>query len=154
MALSPANSRIAYTVFVFGVVPMAARFDEFSGVLATDTAQPQSCRVQVSVRVASLHMADATRTRMALGSTMLDAAHFPTMDFTGQCAGTTLTGALTLHGMTHPLVLSLSGDGGQVTATGMLQRRDYAIRGLAGLVGPRIRISLQTALPPARRAPP
>ena len=67
----------------------------------------------------------------------------------GQCAGATLTGELTLHGITHPLLLALARAGGQMMATGNLQRRDYAITGLPGLVGQRIRIRLRTALPPA-----
>ena len=88
-------------------------------------------------------MADALRTRMALGSAMLDAARFPTMGFVGQCAGDTLSGTLKLHGVSHALVLSLQLQDGQVIATGTVQRRDYAILGMGGLVGQRIRIRLQ-----------
>ena len=145
--LSPATSRIEYTVFALGMMPMTAHFEDFAGTLSTDPAAAHTCRVTVTVRVASLHMADPVRTHMALGTSMLDAARFPTMGFTGQCAGDTLTGSLTLHGVTHPLLLTLRRQGDKVVATGIVQRRDYAILGMGGLVGQRVRIRLQTALP-------
>ncbi len=133
---------------------MNAHFDDFAGTVIMDTAAPGSCHVQVTVRIASLHMADPARTRLALGSSMLDAAHFPTMAFTGQCDGAMLNGALTLHGVTRPLELTMQRRDSLMTATGVLQRRDYVITGLPGLVGQRIRIRLQTALPPPlARAP-
>ena len=144
--ISPATSRIEYTVFALGFVPMTAHFDDFIGTLITDPASAKICQVQVSVRVASLHMIDPVRARLALGLSMLDAAHYPTMSFTGACAGETLNGALTLHGRTHPLAFALTRQGEDVTASGVIQRRDYAILGMAGLVGPRIRIHLQTHL--------
>ncbi len=146
--LAPATSKIEYTVFTLGMFPMSAYFNDFAGTVSTDSPPTGQCHVAVSVRIASLHMNDPVRTRIALGASMLDAAHFPTMAFTGQCAGATLTGALTLHGITHPLALTLRREGARVIATGMVQRRDYAITGMPGLVGQRIRTRLQTALPP------
>ena len=152
--LSPATSKIEYTVFTFGMLPMSAYFNDFAGTISSDIPPAGHCHVEVSVRVASLHMTDPVRRRIALGTSMLDAAHFPTMNYSGQCAGATLTGGLTLHGITRPLVLTLRRQGALVIATGILQRQDYAISGLPGLVSQRIRIRLQTPLPAAIAASP
>jgi polyisoprenoid-binding protein YceI len=148
IALAPPASQLAYTVFAFGLIPINASFQDFTGTLTLDPGQPQSCQVHLTVRVASLRMADPDRSRQALGPAMLDAAHYPTMHFDGHCAGPSLVGQLTLHGVTRPLIMAVQRDGEHVVATGVLQRRDYAIAGLPGLVGQRVRFRLNAPLPP------
>ena len=146
--LAPPGTHIGYTVYAIGLVPIDASFGAFSGTLSVDAAHPALCKVQVTVRIASLHMDDASRQQVALGPTMLDAARFPTMHFAGHCATAGLTGQLTLHGVTRPLTLTLKRKGAHVTATGSVKRADFGIAGLPGLVGGRIRIHLDAVLPP------
>jgi polyisoprenoid-binding protein YceI len=151
--IAPPASHLGYTVFAMGLVPINASFQDFAGTLIVDPARPADCAVQVTVRMASLHMADPIRNRLALGASMLDAARYPTMHFDGHCEGQSLVGALTLHGVTRPLTLALQRDGTHVTATGMLQRRDYAIAGMPGLIGQRVRLHLDAHLPQAAATP-
>ena len=145
--LSPPASRLHYTVFALGMLPVQAEFGRFSGALTIDPASPATCRVQVTVVIASLHMDDPDRNRLALGPAMLDAARYPTMRFDGSCQGSRLVGRLTLHGMTHPLSMTLSRTGTHVAATGTVQRRDFGIGGLPGLVGQPVRFTLDADLP-------
>ncbi len=153
LTLSPATSQIAYTVYALGLLPISAQFGDFAGTVTTRTGAPADCQVQVSVRVASLTMAGPSHA-LALSAGVLDAARFPIMRFSGHCEGGRLDGQLTLHGITRPLTLTMQRQGREVTATGMLLRRDYAIGGLPGLLGQRIRIRLQAPLPPQISPPP
>ena len=151
--LAPPSSELDYTVFALGLIPINATFRDFSGSLVVNPRDPKSCDVRITVRIASLHMADPARNRLALSEAVLDAAHYPSMQFAGRCAqgeagaGAVLAGQLTLHGVTRPLTLQVQRDGAQVTATGMLFRHDYGIGGLPGLVGQRIRFRLAARLP-------
>ncbi len=136
-------------MFALGLFPINAQFEDFSGTLTVDPRDPSHCAVDLTVRIASLRMDDPARNKLALSDNVLDAAHYPSMHFAGVCAdaGSALAGALTLHGVTHPLTLSVMRDGTHVTATGMLRRGDYAIGGLPGFVGQRIRFRLAAELP-------
>jgi polyisoprenoid-binding protein YceI len=147
--LAPPASSLQYTVFAIGMLPVHAQFKRFTGSVAVEPGRPASCRVQVNVAVASLHMDDPDQNKIALGPTMLDAAHYPIMRFVGRCQGSRLVGQLTLHGVTRPLTMVVKRDGSHVAATGVVQRRDFGIRGLPGLVGPHVRFRLETDLPPA-----
>jgi polyisoprenoid-binding protein YceI len=151
IALTPPASRLDYTVFALGMFPISANFQDFSGTLTLDPRDSSHCAVDLTVRIASLHMADPARNKLALSASVLDAAHFPSMHFAGICAdaGTALAGTLTLHGVTHPLTLAVIRRGRHVTATGTLRRGDYAIGGLPGFVGQRIRFRLAADLPAA-----
>ena len=155
--LAPPSSELGYTVFALGIIPITATFRDFSGSLVVDPRDPKACEVRISVRIASLHMADPARNKLALSPAVLDAAHYPIMQFVGRCAQADaapgrpavaeLAGELTLHGVTRPLTLEVKRDGTNVTATGMLLRHDYGIGGLQGMVGQRIRFRLAAKLP-------
>jgi polyisoprenoid-binding protein YceI len=145
--LTPPATRIGYTAFALGLLPINAAFHDFAGTLTIDPSQPAHCQVQVTVQIASLRMADPARNRLALSPAMLDAARYPTMRFTGHCEGTELVGDLTLHGVTHRIAMALQRQGRHVVAIGTLLRRDYAIASLAGLLSQRVRVRLDAQLP-------
>ena len=150
--LAPPASRLRYTVYALGLMPIQADFERFAGSLEYDPAKPANCRVRIKVEVASLHMDDPDRNRIALGVTMLDAAHYPSMRFSGRCQGAKLVGDLTLHGVTHRLSMTVSRNGTHVAATGVVQRREFGIKGLPGLVGEHVRFRLDADLPPGTPA--
>jgi polyisoprenoid-binding protein YceI len=145
--LTPADATISYTAFALDLLPVTGTFKQFAGTVTVPPGT-QDCRVQMQVQIASLRMDDTDRQRQALAPDMLDATHFPTMGFTGTCQGQSLTGRLTLHGVTRPVSLTIRREAGHVICTGTLQRRDFGIRGLTGLVAPRIHIRLNVTLPP------
>ena len=147
--LTPPGTRLGYTVFALGMVPITANFTDFSGTLNVNVNHPNTCAVQVTVRIASLHMDDPDRNRIALGQTMLDAQHYPTMRFVGQCQGSSLIGMLTLHGVTRRVVLAIRRSGMHVVATGSVRRWDFAIRGMPGVVGQRVGLRFDATLPAA-----
>jgi polyisoprenoid-binding protein YceI len=148
VTLDPVMAKISYTVFAFGILPIPATFDRFRGTIEQDMAHPGACRLQVTVDVESLHMADEQRRRQVLGPDMLDASQFPTMRFSGGCETATLTGTLTLHGVSRPLSLTMQRKGAEVNCVGTLVRRDFGILGMRALVGQKVRIRLSVHLPP------
>jgi polyisoprenoid-binding protein YceI len=147
LALTPATAKLGLTVYALGLFPVAGAYASFSGTLDIDPANPDFCRVTVTVDQASLNMGDPTRTRKALAPDMLDAAHYPTMRYSGTCDGSTMGGTLTLHGIARPLSLTLRRSGTTVAGEGRLIRHDYAIDGMPHLLGQVIKIRFSTTLP-------
>jgi polyisoprenoid-binding protein YceI len=148
VALDPGMAQIGYTAFAFGILPIPATFERFSGTIDEDVAHPNACRLQVTVDIQSLHMADEQRRLEVLGPDMLDASRFPTMRFSGGCQTATLTGTLTLHGVSRPLSLTMQRKGAEVNCVGTLVRRDFGILGMRAVVGQKVRIRLSVHLPP------
>jgi polyisoprenoid-binding protein YceI len=147
LALTPATAKLGLTVYALGFIPVTGNYPRFSGTIDIDPAHPDFCRVLVTVDQASLDMGDPTRTRHALAPDMLDAAKFPTMRYAGDCRGDAIEGVLTLHGITHPLSMSLRRSGTKVSGEGRLMRQDYGIDGMPHLLGQGIRIHFSTTLP-------
>jgi polyisoprenoid-binding protein YceI len=142
--LAPPETTVAYTVYALGLLPLQASFTDFSGGVQLDPANPAACKIDVTVQVASLRMDDPTRQRQALGAIMLDAQHFPLVHFVGACAGPGVTGTLTMHGVSHPLAMTMRHVRDRLVCTGIIRRGDYGINGLPGLVGARVKLSLST----------
>jgi len=145
--LTPPTTRIGYTVFVMGVLPISASFDRFWGIVTEDPAKPATCGIDVAVDVGSLRMDDPDRRRRTLGPDMLDAARYPTMRFAGHCAPQSITGTLTLHGISRPVSFATHREGNQVICAGTVRRRDFGIAGLDALVAPYVHIRLSVHLP-------
>ena len=150
--LVPTSTRIGYTALVFGLFPIPANFERFSGSIKADPADPKACEIHIQVEIASLKMVDPAKTAQALGPSLLDASHYPTMRFDGNCdpAGG-VSGHLLLHGVSRALHLSEHRDGDVILSTGKVERRDYGISGFAGLLGQSITIRFSTRLPKGSR---
>ena len=151
--LVPATTKIGYTALVLGLFPLPAHFERFSGTITADPGNSATCAIHVQIEIASLQMADPDRTAQALGPSLLDAARYPTMRFDGSCDKGGVSGLLLLHGVSKPLHFSRRQEGDTILSTGMVQRREYGIDGLQGLVGQRIFIRISTKLPTAFRQP-
>jgi len=148
MQLEPADARIGLTVYAMGMFAQAGHFEHFTGTLSVAPGHPESCHVAMQVDVASLTMSTERGTHMALGPTMLDAAHFPRLTYEGDCMPTRSSGQLTLHGVTRPLLLEATRDDKGFAAHGSIRRQDYAIKGFPGLVGSNINVVFSVDLPP------
>ena len=146
--LDPADTRIGLTVYALGLFAQDGHFTRFSGNLRFDPAHPTDCRVEVKVDAASLDMGAATRTRTALGTSMLDAAHYPDLLYAGACTPARTEGQLTLHGVRRSLTVSQTRRANSITATATLRRQDYGIHGLPALIGAKIDILFTMDLPP------
>ncbi len=144
--LDPAHAEIGFRTYALGLVPIDGGFSRFSGTLAIDPAAPSACRITVDVEVASLYMPNAAIRDDALSAEMLDAHEFPRMAYSGACRGDVIEGSLTLHGVTLPLRLSITGAPPHYGVEAALRRSDWGIVGRPVLAGPTVRIRVSTTI--------
>ncbi len=147
VTLAPATTRLVLTAYALGLLPVAGRFQRFSGQLTIDPADAGHCSVSLDVEVASLQMNDALATRAALGASLLDAAHYPRLHYAGTCGSREASGLLTLHGAVRPLTLTIRRHGNAVEARGRLYRTEYGVGGLLSAVGRTVDVALSVTVP-------
>lgn len=92
------------------------RFNDLSGAVVIDDANPSASSVKVEVKTTSVDTANAKRDDHLRGPEFLDCAQFPTMTFVStavKAAGDAfeVTGNLTLHGVTKPVTVSMTRTG-------------------------------------------
>jgi polyisoprenoid-binding protein YceI len=117
-----AHSTMIVYVFKQGIFSFAADNHEVSAPIASGSFDDASMAVQVKVDAAKMLVLDpklpANRRAQVqanmVGPQVLDAAHYPSIDFqsTKISVGTgnewTVTGDLTLHGQTHPVTFQVT----------------------------------------------
>jgi polyisoprenoid-binding protein YceI len=144
------HGRLIFRVSHLGFSNYTALFTDFDADLAFDPAAPETMAVSASVNAASLetHYPDPALDFNALitGPEFLDAATYPEITFVSTNVTLTgertadVTGDLTLHGVTRPITLAVSYNGGWgshpmdpsgarigFSATGSLNRSDFGI---------------------------
>jgi polyisoprenoid-binding protein YceI len=111
--LDPVHTRIAFQVSHAGFSNPIGTFAKASGTLDFDPDDWSTAHVEVEVPTATLDLGDAEWQRKILDRTFFDATRFPTARFVstgverGAGAHARVTGDLTLHGVTRPLVLEV-----------------------------------------------
>jgi polyisoprenoid-binding protein YceI len=145
--LDRSHADLTFRVNHLGFAMYTARFTDFDATLQFDPQDTQRMSVEASVNVASLTLpAPPTGfTEEMLGPHWFDATQYPAMSFRSTAVEMTgartarVTGDLTLHGMTAPVVLEVTFNGGYAghamdpharigfSAHGMLQRSDFGI---------------------------
>jgi polyisoprenoid-binding protein YceI len=112
--LDTVNSRISFNIQHLGVLWVSARFPDFSGAFVLDHVAGAS-RVDVSVQMASIDCSDSHWNSRLRSADWLDVQRYPQMtfhsnqvEFTGD-GRAVANGELTLHGVTRPVGLAISG---------------------------------------------
>lgn len=109
--LDPVHTRVAFQVSHAGFSNPIATFSRVSGTLDFDPDDWSSAHVDVTLPIATLELGDADWQRKILDRTFFDATRYPTAHFVstkverGAGNHARITGNLTLHGVTAPLVL-------------------------------------------------
>jgi polyisoprenoid-binding protein YceI len=138
-----AHSGVGFKVKHLMVSNVRGTFNDFSGTVVYDPADPQSWQVDATIQATSIDTGEPKRDEHLRTDAFFDVAKFPTLAFksTGVTAnkdGTfLLTGDLTMHGVTKPVTLSLEVNGtikdpwgttkAGFTATGRLNRADFGL---------------------------
>ena len=167
------HTRLLFRVSHLGFSNYTAFFRDIDATLVFDPDHPEAMQMTASVKTASvetMYPDPAVDFNAVLaGADLLDAAQFPEMTFTSTAVAVTgaatadVTGDLTLHGVTKPLTLAVSFNGGYgafpmdpggarigFSATGKLMRSDYGIGfgvpapGSAFGVGDAVQIIIET----------
>ena len=111
--IDPDHSSARFTAGHLGVAEMEGRFNTISGSFSIDPGNSEQARVSVQIPIDSLDSNHAKRNTDLLGPDFFNAKQFPTMSFTGtklQWHGKNtgqLSGNLTLHGVTKPVIFDL-----------------------------------------------
>jgi polyisoprenoid-binding protein YceI len=144
--LAPATSEVDIRAYGLGMLPLDGQFARFHGWFIYDPGDPAACQVDLTVEVASLSMSDASTRDTVIGPDFMDAAHFPSLAYTGACQPSGLQGMLGLHGVTRAFGLSLTRTPQRVVAKGELRRADWGMTAMPFLAGQTVRIVVSAPL--------
>lgn len=120
-------------------------FKDWSGKFTFDAAKPEASKIDVELKTASLFTNHAERDKHILSKDFLDAGKFPEAKFVSTAVKSTgektadVTGDLTLHGVTKPIVIkaTFNGEGKDpwggyragFNGTSTLNLSDFGIKG-------------------------
>jgi polyisoprenoid-binding protein YceI len=140
LSLDPNHSRVGFSIRHF-FTPVRGEFKNVSGTIELDQANLNASKVNVEIETASINTNNDRRDTHLRSADFFDAEKDPKITFVSTAVdikGTkgTLTGNLTMHGITKPVTLDVEVGGigkmgpGTIagfTATGKLDRKDYGI---------------------------
>jgi len=139
--IDPARTHIGFTIEAVGWPRTNGKFDRFDGRIAVDFDHPAQSRVSFHVQAQSVDVGSASFSNYVRSEVLLDAARFPTIDFTSTSVEkldehrVRVTGDLTLLGVTHPLSVDVDvskrAEGGHTrlgfTAKAKIDRLDFGM---------------------------
>ncbi|CAN5137151.1 YceI family protein [soil metagenome] len=160
--IEPSHTRVQFSVLHMGFTNWNGDFTGVSGSLNLNPNNVAASMLDISVPVASVSTTNAKLDGELKSADWLDAARFPTMHFVATKiirAGNnkaTITGSLTLHGVTRPVVLAAVFNGAGVNpmdknytvgfdATTKIRRSDFGIMTLVPVVGDETNIHISVA---------
>ena len=159
--LDPNHTRIDFSWTHFGFSHPMGRFDRFDGDFRFDPADPTKSSVTVTIPVSSIDTGVAKLDTHLKTDEFFDVARYPTATFKSTRVersgehGLKVTGDLTLHGVTKPVVLDVvvnkvgqhpmagrAAAGFDASAT--IKRSDFGISNYVPNVSDEIRLSIST----------
>jgi polyisoprenoid-binding protein YceI len=155
--IDPVHSSVVFSVMHLGVTNFYGRFNDVSGTIVFDKADPSKSSVEVSVPVESVDTHYEKRNQHLKSPDFFNAKQFPVMTFKSnkvEASGDTykVSGDLTLHGVTKPLTVEFKkgGEGkgmeGEIRGGGetrfTVKRSDFGMNFMQGVVGDEINIVL------------
>jgi polyisoprenoid-binding protein YceI len=155
--LDPVHSFVLFSVQHLRIANTYGRFNDISGIVVFDKDNPSKSSVELSVPVASLDTHNSIRDQSLRSPDFFDAKQFPTMTFKStnvEGSGDTLTvsGDLTIHGVTKPMTVDFKkgGEGkgvfGEMRGGGethfTIKRSDFGMKFQQGAIGDEVNIIL------------
>jgi polyisoprenoid-binding protein YceI len=164
-SIDPVHSSVEFSVDYMGFSTYRTGFRELEGALQFDADQPAASSVTASIPVASIDVTNDRLMGRLMDADLLGGKDHPTITFTstrveaGDAASWKVTGDLTIHGVTRPVVLDTRylGQGlhpfskkmaAAFRAETTIDRRDFGVTWNAAMdtggayLGERVRISL------------
>jgi polyisoprenoid-binding protein YceI len=156
------HTQVGFSLSHFGFTHYSGLFSGATGSLRLDPANPAASKLDVTIPVQSIQTTVPVLTEELKGNKWFDAAKFPQATFTStkvefspQGEGT-ITGNLTLHGVTKPIVLRAHLVGAGVNpinkaytvgfdASGTIKRSDFGVSMYAPALGDEVRLSIAGA---------
>jgi polyisoprenoid-binding protein YceI len=158
----PYHTQVVFSILHFGITNYYGMFAGASGTLELDPAKLADSKLNVSVAVASISTTVSVLTEELKGREWFDAAHFPVATFVSTAVVPTgrnsarVSGDLTLHGVTKPIVLSVQLVGASINplskaysvgfeASGTIRRADFGINTDLPAVGDEVKLRIAGA---------
>ena len=115
-----AHSAVDFSILHMGLSNVRGHFGNIGGMIVLNEADITKSVVNVTIDVTTIDTGVAGRDGDLKSANFFDVAQFPTATFVStsvakQGAGLTVSGNLTLHGVTKPVVLNVDGPTGPVT---------------------------------------
>jgi len=115
-----AHSEVNFSVRHLSLTSVHGRFGKVNGTIQLNQADVSKSSVQVTIDVTTVDTGEPARDTHLKTADFFDVAQFPTATFTSTSVaksanGLTVTGNLTLHGVTKPVTLAVEGPEGPVT---------------------------------------
>jgi polyisoprenoid-binding protein YceI len=157
--LDPEHASLLVKLDHFGFSQLVGRFDRFEGALDFDPKQPEAARLTVLIDPASIDFNLPKFEQDLRGPDWFDVARFPQARFESRAIAITgdksgkVTGDLTLHGVTAPVTLEVTFNGGAdslltgrytlgFAATGTLARSTFGLGAYAPAVGDQVTLEI------------
>lgn len=141
--IDPQHSQAGFSVRHMMLSNVRGAFSKVSGTIDYDPAKPAASKVDATIDMSSVDTHDAQRDEHLKKADFFDVAKYPTMTFKSTKvvakgkAGLTVTGDLTLHGITKSVVLDVDGPTAELkspkgnkrgaSGTTKINRKDFGI---------------------------
>jgi polyisoprenoid-binding protein YceI len=157
--LDPEHATLLFKLDHLGFSQLVGRFDRFDATLDFDPETPAASRLSATIDPASIDLNLPKFEKELRGPDWFDVERFPEAQFdsrdvvvTGEDTGR-ITGDLTLHGVTRPITLAATFNGGGdslltgrytlgFAATGVLSRSDFGLGAYAPAVGDAVTLEI------------
>ena len=159
--LDSAHTQVLFSIVHGGLTDYYGRFDRLSGTLSFNPAQLEKSEVAVVIDTASVDTPSTALNNELRGPDVFDSQKFAAATFkstavhrTGPSSGT-ISGDLTLHGVTKPITLDVTFRGGEPNPLGnsyslgfaagtTIRRTDFGITGMRWepFVGDDVRLTI------------
>lgn len=112
-ALDRSQTYIGFDVSYFLLIRIKGQFNDFEGIFVIDREHPENNRADIVIKTASIDTGVESRNRDIRGPALFDADKYPEMIFhsdkieIGPDNTGTITGDLTLRGVTKPVALDI-----------------------------------------------
>jgi polyisoprenoid-binding protein YceI len=161
-AVEPVHTRVQFSVSHMGFTNWNGDFTGVGGSLSLDPKNVAASNLDITIPVASISTTNAKLDAELKSGDWLGAQQFPTIHFVATRVvrtasnKATITGKLTLHGVTKPLVLAASFNGAGINpldkhytvgfdATGTIKRSAFGVNKYVPLVGDETTLHISAA---------
>ena len=161
--IDPNHSAAQFSVRHLSVSTVRGAFTKVSGSATYDAADPGKDSVDVTIDANSIDTRVQMRDNDLRSPNFLDVQKYPTITFKSRQAKAAgagklqIIGDLTIHGVTKEVVLDVDGPSAQIkdpwgnqrigaSATTKINRNDFGVKSLPGVVGDDISITIDTEL--------
>jgi polyisoprenoid-binding protein YceI len=142
--IDPMHTAVEFTVRHMMISNVKGTFEKTTGTVTVDGNDPTTAKIDATIDASSINTRVERRDADLKGPDFLDVTKYPTITFKStkvEAAGTgkwKVTGDLTLHGVTKPVVLDVEGTGTPIkdpfgntragaSATAKINRRDFGV---------------------------